>query len=392
MIPAAPGRWPGAAVRVRWWVMCGWFSNVRAGSVAAVLLAMCLPVAGGAGEVAPLSIEQLERQIGQLLTPAGMLAPAEGPGASNLSQRQELERIAGASNRLAQSEADRSTLVVRARQVELRAYHALAQDATAGDRAAEASYRLAQLRNAAEQARGADGPEAAATADFWLLVADLTDVHRVGGSVVDRQRAAIRRLGAFLEAHEAASVPAAIDSQVRAARVRLLDEVGRNAEAAEGLGVLAERLGADDPLVVGLADVADRAAMVGREVDVSLTTVDGERLALRSLRGRRVLVHVFADSVASSTAMFEAIAAAQGRLAEAEVAVVSISAGPTVRTAAEQAWPLAVAPVEVGGPLDRLQVRGLPLLMVLDAGGRVTAVGRSEAVFASLAEAAPQPR
>jgi len=342
---------------------------------------------------ADAAVRKLRAEIDAMLTPEGLVAAddAVADGAGYDQRRRRIAEIAATSNTIAGEHEDDPDLQYVARQNEMRAYHALAQDAAANGRPAEASYRLTQLRNAAQETRDTDNAYAPATGGYWLLVADLTDLNRAAAPVAQRQPRAIERLSAYLAAHPDGQTPEAIGTQVRMALVRLYDQAGRNAEACAQLADLRQRLDADDARLAALADVAATCERVGKPVELELDTIDGSAWSLADHAGRRVLIHVYADWAPQSKAVFEALSGSRAALAEAGVSVLSLSVGPTRRTAAQQAWPIGVASAKEGGVLDGLGVRGVPWLMVIDAEGNLARVGRTAHVIDSLLAAPTEP-
>jgi len=324
------------------------------------------------------AIAQLQAEIDAMLRPDGLVAP--GSAAKDDEPRDRLETIASRSNRIALDNQDQPAVQYQARQVELRAYHALAQDAVIHDRAAEASYRLTQLRNAAQQTRRSDNRFAAATGDFWLLLADLIDINRNVRGVAKRQAKAASKLEAFLADHEARQTPEPITTQVKAALIRLHTQSGRNARACALLAELRQTLAADDPRLRSLADAAAVCELLGRRVPFELVTRSGGRWSNHE-PASPVLVHVYADWSPQSVAVFEALASHAEALSAAKTRVLSVSVGPTSRGADDQPWPLAEATLAEDGVLSRLGVKGLPWLVLFDAEGRITAVGQTQAVI-----------
>ncbi|NBC11560.1 MAG: hypothetical protein GVY24_07500 [Planctomycetes bacterium] len=378
-----------------------WF---RVGPVLLALLASSVtaqpndPPAASPAESAPAptasdeaAIAQLRAEIDAMLRPDGLVAPpspdpgdeAEGAKPEQApadAPRTRLEQIASKSNAIARQNLDQPDVQYQAQQVELRAYHALAQDAVINDRAAEASYRLTQLRNAANQARRSDNRFATATGDFWLLLADLIDINRNVSAVAQRQTKAAAKLEAFLADHKERDTPEPITTQVKAALIRLHTQSGRNARACELLAELREQLPPEDPRLVSLADAAAVCDLIGRRVSFEVLTESGQRWSNRELK-TPVLVHVYADWSPQSVAVFDALASHAEALSAAKTRVISISVGPTSRGEADQPWALAEATPAEDGVAARLGVKGLPWLVLFDAEGRVAAVGQTQAVI-----------
>ncbi len=343
------------------------------------------------------ALAQLEAEIDEMLTPDGLVAPPPeggrrvgdaGTGEAATPPQKRLEQIASTSNTIARNNPDQPRVQYQAQQVEMRAYHALAQDAVVNDRAAEASYRLTQLRNAATQTRQSENRFAAATGDFWLLLADLIDINRNVAALPQRQAKATAKLEAYLTAHEVQATPEPITTQVKAALIRLHHQSGNNARACELLAELREELPADDPRRLALADAAAVCELIGEAVAIEVTTLAGERWTSASIE-QPVLVHFYADWSPQSVALFEVLAARGEALAQAKTRRLSISIGPTTRKAGDQPWPVAESSLALDGPAQRLGVKGLPWLILLDGAGQVVAVGQSEAVI-DRALAAPQ--
>lgn len=349
-----------------------------------------------AGEAAPAvpdaraALAQLEAQINAMLTPDGLVAPDAavegdvGDRADRLPASERLERIASRSREVARQHEGRPTIEYQARQVELRAYNALAQDAVAHDRAAEASYRLTQLRNAATRAKRADNRFAEATGGFWLLLADLTDINRNTADIAGRQAQAVSKLEAYLDAHEADATPEAIGTRVTAALIRLHTQRGDNARACELLAQLREGLPAGDAHLASLSDVAAVCELIGQRAAFEVQTLSGGAWSVAGQAGSPVLIHFYADWSPHTRPMFESIEARAAAWEAAGVSLLSVSVGPTRRGAADQPWPVAQASWTGPGPVSALDVRGLPWLVVLDERGVVRSAGQSDAVFERL--------
>jgi hypothetical protein len=311
--------------------------------------------ASGAESAADLA-GSLEAELGPLLARSGLpVAP----------DRRQLVDLAARSNRVARS-AEQPTTQLRAREVEMRIYNALAQQAILAQRPSEASLRVAQLRSAARQTQELGDEQAGPIAAFWLLQADLTDLSRNEPAIARRQIAAIDRLGRFLE-----QVPAdhALALEAQVALLRLATQAGDVAQVRQLLPTLSDRLPAADPRRAHLTPARLMLVQVGRPAPA----VPEVELA------DRVVLLAFHRQPALDPAVSEARQLWQDR--GFEVLTVTLD-----RTAAETDWPV---PRVWDPPLFAAYGVTATPRYVLVADGQVVSVADSPAIIHQVAPHLP---
>ncbi len=320
---------------------------------------------------ASMSLDDLRTQLDALLAPTGV--PIEQ---FEESPNRQLVDLAAKSGVLSRNAADPQTKL-EANQLEMRAYNALAQSAQQADRPGEASLRVTQLRSAAQQTRQLQFDDAEAAGAFWLLQADLIDLNRNTPDLAQRQAGAIERLEAFLDSPEA---PPAMKTDVKLALLRLYEQAGRSEDAAALLLDLRRTLSSQDPRREQLHDARRVLDMLGEPIAVDVNTTRQQDWSLADQRGRPVLIHVYADAAPTSVALFEPIGQLQQTLGEEGVSVLSLAVNSSTADRDDNAWPIAEVNDE-DAVLRTLGVRSLPWLVVVDADGKVAAVGQTGAVL-----------
>jgi len=271
-----------------------------------------------------------------------------------------------------------------------RALAALTQFEYAANPAGSGQLRLGQLRAVADQISALDLPSAAPASDYWQLLADLADTERSNASPRSKRALAEELLAGYIEHY--ADLPVGIEyvADVRLSLARILDERGDQLAAADQLDHIGA-LSADDPRTAEVERLRSRAERVGTPIAFEgLTTRLNYWQSARYL-GKPILVHVYADSVASSVALIEQMsqAIAEGELVDCTV--VSLRLGEPVPATPEPEWPVLPVDLNPGGVLDRLGVDALPTLVWIDAQGRLASIGYIPAVLDQMPGNQTQP-
>ena len=279
-------------------------------------------------------IEALRAEIDLLLLPSGL--PDDDVGVD-----QQLIEVAERSGELARSDIE-ARQQLDASNIELRAYNALANDALRTDHQGEASFRLAQLRSAAEEAGDIPADDAELTGAFWLLNADLIDINRNADALLDRQFQAIARLEAFLEeATEQDAAPSPIIMDVKLGLLQLYAQAGQSDKAC---ALLAELEEVDDPRTEEAAAICERI---------------GEPAGYDQHLGEVVLLTFYETAEPPDVGLPDAVVHER----------VAIEAETLEENRAL---------------LDRFAVSSLPWYVVVDRDGRIAAIGQSEAILGQI--------
>lgn len=238
-------------------------------------------------EQARSSAEQLQAlhlQLDAMLTAAGL--PRE---LNDANVPRELSRIARQAVAIAR-QTTQPTERLAARQLSLRAYHALAQQALQQQRSAEASYHLVQLRNGAYEARAVASPSARAVGDYWLLLADLVDIRRNTPDAIQREAASIRRLELALKQQDEKLAGAPEQRvQISLALLELYDQAGRTQDVCE-LARQLQQGGQAAALQRELGRYVADCELLGRQLDFTLPA-DAGAWSLRAQRGKLVAIY-----------------------------------------------------------------------------------------------------
>ena len=140
----------------------------------------------------------------------------------------------------------------------------------------------------------------------------------------------------------------------------------------------AQALPGDDELKNRIADDLKRVRLLGQEVPLSFTSVQGREIKAEDLRGRPLFVIFFADFSPPSTAAVTTLQKAVADLPKGSVRVVGIDLDekPETLTALMKArgitWPVAFDGKGWQSPLARaLGINALPTVWLLDARGRL---------------------
>jgi len=321
---------------------------------------------------------QLSRRLDALLTPAGL--PLE-PQA--MEQVHQLQQIAQESNVLAQ-QARAHDERLGSNQLQMRAHYALARQAQMSEAVREAAYHLNRLRTAALSNRDADGPDAEVLSDFWLMQADLFEISQAQLSVVQRQRAAIRRLEQFLrdqsphgdEAVEALRPTIVLD--VKRSLLRLYDQLGMSEELCAVIAALGE-----DEASAALREAYGYCKTIGQTFTARLPLDDERDWSSSDHRGQWVLLHFWSDDLSAEMQGFDALRVAYDQYASRGLTMLSINmaeAGDAMG-APPVDWPMTASPVVQTQLGEVFAIRSVPRFVLIDPQGRVTAVAGSTALL-----------
>lgn len=146
----------------------------------------------------------------------------------------------------------------------------------------------------------------------------------------------------------------------------------------EALLADAQALATDEELKGRIADDLKRVRLLGNEVPLNFTCVQGREIKAEDLRGRPVFVIFFAEFSPPSTAALATLQRAVAELPKGVVRVVGIDLDEKRETLAALmktrgiAWPVAFDGKSWQSPLVRdLGINALPTVWLLDARGRL---------------------
>jgi len=325
------------------------------------------------------SAKRFEVELDALLLPDGQLDTTQEDA------RIKLNSLATRCGILANSAMhDRVKLVLLGYQA--RALAALASVEPPGDEL----DRVEQLNDVAQQIAAIDLPGAVASADYWLLLADLAQQSSDNLSPAKRRAQIERSLRVFIEAHgdEPAAAEYLLDTRLSLAQ--LMDQRGAQRGALRQLDQIGE-LPADSPRLEEVKRLRESIARLG--TPIAFESISTELMTWRSLDhlGKPVLIHVYADSVEPSVRMIDRISRriVEGTLSE--IAVVSLRVGDPVAGSSAPPWPTLPVQLERRGVLDQLGVTALPTLAWLDGEGRLVSIGTTTAVLDQLDTLRPDP-
>jgi len=334
----------------------------------------------------------LRREIDAMLGPGDVVPAAAEPE----RVRARFEGYVEQTKRIA-AQYDDAEIRNEARELELRSTNVLLQNAYREPSPAIAvSHRLVQLRRSANKLKkeAKSDPAAAATADFWLLVADLVDINRNTAELPARQQQAAAKLSGYLDAYgRSPAADAEVVADVKAALAVLYDQYGRNTEAAQLAADASKQLPQTDARQQQLEQVRSRASVIGRKVQLPAgpappstrpadtagmanAEADAEADAGGDAAGESelpIIVHVFADWSEASKRPIQRL---RELYAEFDgYPILSLSVGKSKLAAPDVPWP--VVQLNAGDPLLKtLNVDRLPAVYLI-RDGRVAAVGET---------------
>lgn len=249
--------------------------------------------------------------------------------------------------------------------------------------------RLQKVRSAAEKIRALEMPGINSSADYWLLLADLSDAAHSDARVTSKQALAEQLMLGFLEQH--AENPGAADYVIdtRLSLARLLDQSGDQAGVTEQLDAIG-KLPSDSPRQAEIERLRTRVARTGKQVDFEGVTTRLDVWRLSDHLGQPVLIHIYADPVESSVAMISGIERAIKAQKLGGAVVVSLRVGEAVEGSPRALWPTLPTDLKPDGPLEQLGVDALPTLVWINSRGRIASIGNTLAVLQQMPSEAPE--
>ncbi|MEO0586233.1 MAG: hypothetical protein AAF078_01210 [Planctomycetota bacterium] len=166
------------------------------------------------------TLDDLERSLAESVDPVGRVTDDQAI--------ETLHRVSTAADRITRSTVPASQRQTAA-ELEVLAYHALAESAQRRDRPTETGLRLMQARTAAEELRAQGSAPASDAGRWWRLVTDLADAQRLDAAGVPSpraQRMAIDGLRAYIAQSDDRRDAARL-TQARTLLVQLAMDAGR---------------------------------------------------------------------------------------------------------------------------------------------------------------------
>jgi peroxiredoxin len=204
--------------------------------------------------------------------------------------------------------------------------------------------------------------------DFSKVTCLMRNLREVTPARREEVRAAARK---FQEAHPTDRRLAALLAEV----ATLFDG---QPKVKEALLEDAQPLAQDAELKARIADDLKRVRLLGEEVPLSFTSVQGREVRLAELRGRPVLVVFFAGASRPSVGAIASVQATLAELPPGSVHVLAVSlddkreALDAVIKARSLTWPVAFDGKSWESPLVRaLGINAVPTVWLLDARGRL---------------------
>ena len=340
-----------------------------------------------------LGVGALEARLAALVTPRNRPRPA--------AEVEALEAVAEAA-RAGWAASGEAPARRRLALVELRARQALVGLADAAGRTIQTAIRSTQLRAAAGRVSGSGDAELARLGGFFAAVAALGELQRDPGRPAAHAASAAETL-ARLRGATAPPAPgnapgnapgdAPGNAAVRDAATLALGLLhGRALQRPRHAPVLAAaaalaRQRSDPPggITARLDRYRRRADLLAEPM--RLSELFGDTLPDRragSPRPAATLVHYFQPGAAASLAPIYRLRGLRERHGEPALAIVSVGVGERGASASawpeEAAWPVLAA--AAGGlGVAALDVAVVPTFALFDGGGRLVAVGESDAVI-----------
>lgn len=244
--------------------------------------------------------------------------------------------------------------------------------------------RMQQLHDTAQQIAALDLPSAAATAGYWLLVAEMDQLANSKQSPTKRRAAIERALATYIDNHQGDPQADEYLLDTRLSLAHLMDQRGAQRDVARQLNQIG-KLPEDSPRLGEVKRLRNSIARLG--TPLLYESLSTQLTAWRSSDhlGKPVLIHIYADSVKPSVRMIDVISRSIVEGTLSGIAVVSLRVGEPVASAAAPPWPTLPVQLEADGVLDQLGVTALPTLAWLDEQGRLASIGTNAAVLDQLA-------
>lgn len=265
------------------------------------------------------------------------------------------------------------------------------------DRAAEGDAQkpdwLGQLRAVAAQARALDLDQADATADYWLLLADLSETAEIAASDGARQKLAELLLTGYIDRYHRVPAAAEFVADARLSFAQLLDQHGDQKGVAKQLAMIGE-LSEDSPRLEEARQLIERVERIGTPIRFEAVTTRGVVWNTKDHLGSPVLIHIYADSVEPSVKMMTQIQRAIDNKTLGGIRIVSLRIGEPSAEVSPPRWPVVPVALDPGGVLEQMGVQALPTLAWLDAEGKLISIGYTTGVLSEqpdLVDAEQQP-
>ncbi|MBX2850375.1 MAG: hypothetical protein KTR15_01365 [Phycisphaeraceae bacterium] len=262
-------------------------------------------------------------------------------------------------------------------------YQARALAAMSSIRPARDPGQAEQLNDVAQQIAAIELPGAAAAADYWLLIADMTQQASAKQTPAKRQARTERALRAFIRRHAQDAAAAEYLLDTRLALAELMDQRGAQDGVAKQLEWIGE-LPKDSPRLGDTNRLHRSVERIG--TPITFDSISTQLMNWRSSDhiGKPVLIHVYADSVEPSLRMIDVISRSIVEGSLSGIAVVSLRVGDPVAGSSSPPWPTLPVQLEPDGVLDQLGVAALPTLAWLDREGKLASIGTTAAVLNQL--------
>ena len=262
-------------------------------------------------------------------------------------------------------------------------YQARALAAMTSVRSPQDPGQAEQLNDVAQQIAAIELPGASAAADYWLLIADMTQQASSKQPPTKRQARTERALQAFIRKHGQDPAAGEYLLDTRLSLAELMDQRGAQRGVAKQLQSIGE-LPEDSPRLGETIRLSKSVQRLGTPIVFESISTQLNNWRSSDHVGKPVLIHVYADTVEPSTRMIDVISRqiVEGTLSG--IAVVSLRVGDPVAGSNTPLWPTLPVQLEPDGVLDQLGVTALPTLAWLDEQGQLAAIGTTAAVLDQL--------
>lgn len=188
------------------------------------------------------------------------------------------------------------------------------------------------------------------------------------------------------------------DRRVAALLAEVATLFDANPKTKEALLEDAQAVATDAELKERIADDLKRVRLLGEEVPLRFTSVQGQEIKPEDLRGRPTFVIFFADFSPTSTAALVKLQEAVAELPKGSVRLVGVSLDEKRETllallkARSVTWPVAFDGQSWQGPLVRdLGINALPTVWLLDARGRLRTLNALDGAAARARQVLREP-
>lgn len=174
--------------------------------------------------------------------------------------------------------------------------HTLVVDARLNQQAKKLNRWKQAMRSDAWLLRQSDNPKLKVLGAYWHLLCDLSDIRRLARDLESSQRACIKKLEEFLEAHTRITEPNAPQTmhllqQTRLALLQLYDQRGLSKQACQ----IIKRLKTLDPENKNLKSYLQKnygyCHLIGTPFNVRITTMDGKDWDSRNKKGKPIIIY-----------------------------------------------------------------------------------------------------